>query len=77
METDFTCPNTLKVQTRLPRDQRPTKPTNRLVAGRGEGKLSAIEILNTVENHEWTIKKKKKKKNWLLNPKIEVICEQF
>ena len=32
-----------KVQTRLPRDQRPTKPVNRLVAGRG-GKLSAIEI---------------------------------
>ena len=29
---------------------------------KGGGSLSAIEILNTVEKHEWTIKKKKKKK---------------
>ena len=35
-------------------------PVNRLVTGKGVGgNLSAIEILNTVENHEWTIKKKK------------------
>ena len=37
--------------------ERLTKPMNRLVAGRGggNGNLSAIGILNTVENHEWTI----------------------
>ena len=34
--------------------------------GGGGGDLSAIEILNTVEKHEWTIKSK-----------FEVICEQF
>ena len=42
-----------------------------------EGKLSAIVILNTVENHEWTIYKKRQKEMCLLKPKIEVICEQF
>ena len=31
------------------------------------GNLSAIEILNTVEKHEWTIKKKKKKKLFALS----------
>ena len=53
-ETFFTCLYPPTVQTRLPRDQRPTKPVNRLVAGRGGGgggELSAIDILNTVENH--------------------------
>ena len=29
---------------------------------KGEGKLSAIELLNTVDDHEWTIKKKAKQK---------------
>ena len=29
---------------------------------KGEGKLNAIEILNTVENHEWTSFKKAKNK---------------
>ena len=56
-ETLFTCLHPIKFQTRLSRDQRPTKAVNRLVTGRGGGggDLSAIEILNTVENHEWTI----------------------
>ena len=68
-ETVFTClyPNT--VQTRLSRDQRPTKPVSRLGTGRGVGgSLSAIEILNTVEKHEWTIKKK---------PKIKFVCSSL
>ena len=79
--TVLTCLYPSTVQTRLSRDQRPTKPVNRLVTGRGVGwgggggNLSAIEILNTVENHEWTIKKKKKM--CLLKSKFEVICEQF
>ena len=47
-----------------------TTPVYRLVTGKkkkrgggggGGGSLGAIEILNTVEKHEWTIKKKKKK----------------
>ena len=42
----------------------------------GGGDLSAIEIVNTVENHEWTIKKKKNE-ICLLKSKFEVICEQF
>ena len=67
----------MKVQTRLSRDQRPTKPVNRLLAGKGVGGiLSAIEILNTVENHEWTIKKTQNE-ICLLKSKFEVICEQF
>ena len=33
----FTCPHTFKFRTRLSRDQRPTKPVNRLVAGREGG----------------------------------------
>ena len=32
-ETVLTCLHPIKVQTRLPRDQRPTKPVSRLVAG--------------------------------------------
>ena len=65
------------VQTRLSRDQRPTKPVSRLGTGRGVGGIkSVIEILNTVEKHEWTIKKKKKK-ICLLKSTFEVICEQF
>ena len=61
-ETIFTCLYPYTVQTRLSRDQRPTKPVSRLGTGRGVGgNLSAIEILNTVEKHEWTIKKTKKK----------------
>ena len=64
--TIFTCLYPYTVQTRLSRDQRPTKPASRLGTGRGVGgNLSAIEILNTVEKHEWTIKKKKKKKKYL------------
>ena len=50
---------------------------NHLGTGRRVGGyLSAIEILNTVENHEWTIKKKKNE-ICLLKSKFEVICEQF
>ena len=62
----------------MSRDQRPTKPVSRLGTGRGVGgNLSAIEILNTVEKHEWTIKKKPQNKICLLKSKFEVICEQF
>ena len=76
-EKIFTCLYPYTVQTRLSRDQRPTKPVSRLGTGRGVGgNLSAIEILNTVEKHEWTIKIKKKKM-CLLKSKFEVICEQF
>ena len=61
-ETIFTCLYPYTVQTRLSRDQRPTKPVSRLGTGRGVGgNLSAIEILNTVEKHEWIIKKQKTK----------------
>ena len=50
-----------KVRTHLPRDQRAT--VGQVPCGRkGKGKLSAIEILNTVENDEWTILQKAKKK---------------
>ena len=53
-ETVFTCLHPIKVQTCLSLDQRLTKPVNRFVTRKGRN-LSAIEILNTVENHEWTI----------------------
>ena len=72
-ETIFTCLYPYTVQTRLSRDQRPTKPVSRLGTGRGVGEnLSAIEILNTVEKHtvekhEWTKKK----------PKIKFVCSSL
>ena len=36
-ETVFTCLYPFKVQTHLSRDQRPTKPVNRFVTGKGVG----------------------------------------
>ena len=46
-ETVFTCLHPVKVQTRLPRDQRLTKPVNRL----GEGSLK--KLINLLLMNVW------------------------
>ena len=50
-ETVLTCLYPSTVQTHLSRDQRPTKPVNRLVTGRGVGGISSMSYFICIIPH--------------------------